>query len=244
MRWPLPKTSWDDKDPDLELPPSAAMPKSQGSAWNLTSCNRLIAERIEGRKHEKHIRALEGAKGMVDHTPPPEHNHLRTKPKTKMLQEDRAAEIQLENRILLQKMLNIDTKLSPLSSEAMQDQRVTPRTMHGDTQRRELDRITNENQAMLRRLQSAQPSISTQQWYDDEIERQALKFRLSQNSCRGRAARLRMPDKPQQSLLPRLGGAGGRSFGEDDWAELSNNELEMHLHQLENQRANVPAIGY
>ena len=41
---------------------------------------------------------------------PQEFPHLKHKMKTRELQKDRANEIQLENRILLQKMLNIDTR--------------------------------------------------------------------------------------------------------------------------------------
>merc|ERR1711953_1353439 len=102
------------------------------------------------QRHERHIRALEGTRGMVDHSAPREHSHLRSKPKTRKLQEDRAAEVQLENRILLQKMLNIDTKPSQFSGESLASQRVAPRSLHGGANRRELDRITHENQALLK----------------------------------------------------------------------------------------------
>lgn len=213
------------------------MPKFAGNAWNLTACNRLVAERIESNRHDKHIRALEGTRGMVDSSAPKEHTHLRSKPKTRKLQEDRAAEIQLENRILLQKMLNIDTKPSQFSSDNMTSSRVQPRSLHGEAQRRELDRITTENQDLLKRLQNAKASIDPRGWEDEEVDRQALKYRLSQNSCRGRAARLRMPDRGSGSdRLPRI---GGMPYGTDDWAGLSNSELDSKLRQLE--RGGQPA---
>lgn len=207
------------------------MPKYTGNAWNMSACNRLVAERMENNKHDKHLRALEGTRGMVDHTAPKEHKHLRSKPKTRKLQEDRAAEIQLENRILLQKMLNIDTKPSQFSSEALTSQRVPPRSLHGESQRRELDRITEANQDLLKRLQSAKASIDPNRWEDEEVDRQALKFRLSQNSCRGRVPKLRMPDRPTGSdRLPRI---SGLQYSSDDWAELSNAELDNRLRQFE-----------
>eukprot|EP00929_Paragymnodinium_shiwhaense_P071658 TRINITY_DN3640_c0_g2_i1.p1 TRINITY_DN3640_c0_g2~~TRINITY_DN3640_c0_g2_i1.p1 ORF type:complete len:222 (-),score=37.69 TRINITY_DN3640_c0_g2_i1:150-815(-) len=219
------------------------MPKPVGNIWNLTSCNRLVHERLVGRQHERHCRALESARGLIDHTPPEEQAHLRSKAKKHKLQEDRAAEIQLENRILLQKMLNIDTKPSTLSTEMMKSTRVTPRTMNGLAQRRELDRITSENQALLRRLQNVQPSISTAQWYDEEIDRQALMFRLSQNAARGKQPGLRMPDKLQASqYTPRLSSYGHRA-SDADWTELSNAELEKHLYELETSRGNNPALA-
>eukprot|EP00929_Paragymnodinium_shiwhaense_P071657 TRINITY_DN3640_c0_g1_i1.p1 TRINITY_DN3640_c0_g1~~TRINITY_DN3640_c0_g1_i1.p1 ORF type:complete len:227 (-),score=40.72 TRINITY_DN3640_c0_g1_i1:195-875(-) len=217
------------------------MPKPVGNLWNLTSCNRLVHDRLVGRQHERHCRALESARGLIDHTPPEEQAHLRAKAKKHKLQEDRAAEIQLENRILLQKMLNIDTKPSPLSAEAMNSSRVTPRTMNGLSQRRELDRITAENQALLKRLQDVQPSISTAQWYDEEIDRQALKYRLSQNAARGKQPSLRVPDKFQASAsqyyTPRQGGNYGHRASDNDWTELSNAELEKHLYELETMKS-------
>mmetsp|Transcript_48380 Transcript_48380/g.149456 ORF Transcript_48380/g.149456 Transcript_48380/m.149456 type:complete len:223 (+) Transcript_48380:142-810(+) len=204
------------------------MPKS-GPAWS--SCNRLIAERMENSRHDKHLRALEGTRGMVDSSAPKDHTHLKSKPKTRKLQEDRAAEIQLENRILLQKMLNIDTKPSQIAAESSTRDRVQPRSLHGESQRRELDRITGENQDLLKRLQNAKASVDPRGWEDEEVDRQALKYRLSQNSCRGRAPKLRMPERPPVSdRLPRI---GGMAYGSDDWAALSNAELDGRLRQLE-----------
>ncbi|CAK0802174.1 unnamed protein product, partial [Prorocentrum cordatum] len=144
------------------------MPKSNGNMWNMAgnACNRLVAERMEMRKHEAHLRALENTRGAVDSKKPRrgDHVHLRHKAKTKKLQEDRAADIQLENRILLQKMLSIDTK----PSQAFKDLQAPPpaRTLHGVAQRRELDRITDANQSLLQRLQNAKPTIDPIKWED------------------------------------------------------------------------------
>jgi len=211
---------------------------TKGNLWNMTACNRIVAERTQIRSHEKHIQALESTKGLVDATQPKDHAHLRSKPKTRKLQEDRAAEIQLENRILLQKMLNIDTKPSELS-DAMHAGSVKPRSLHGQAQQRELDRITTENQALLHRLQNTKPSIDPRAWEEEEVDRQALKFRLSQNSATGRVAKLRMPvtmpvgkapGGPYGSL-PRIGEKGARN--EDEWAELTNSQLDLKLRDLE-----------
>merc|ERR1719298_129354 len=110
----------------------------KANSWNATHCNRITSERTERARHEKHLFALQTIRGAVDHYTPADQPHLRAKLKTKKLQEDRAAEIQLENRILLQKMLNIDTKPSDLSSETMVKNRVKPKSLHGGSQRREL----------------------------------------------------------------------------------------------------------
>eukprot|EP00441_Pelagodinium_beii_P015408 CAMPEP_0197659342 /NCGR_PEP_ID=MMETSP1338-20131121/47309_1 /TAXON_ID=43686 ORGANISM="Pelagodinium beii, Strain RCC1491" /NCGR_SAMPLE_ID=MMETSP1338 /ASSEMBLY_ACC=CAM_ASM_000754 /LENGTH=214 /DNA_ID=CAMNT_0043236223 /DNA_START=139 /DNA_END=783 /DNA_ORIENTATION=- len=203
----------------------------------MTACNRIIAERTQTRSHERHIHALESTKGQVDASQPKDHAHLRSKPKTRKLQEDRAAEIQLENRILLQKMLNIDTKSSELA-DAMNAGSFKPRSLHGQAQQRELDRITTENQALLHRLQNTKPSIDPRAWEEEEVDRQALKFRLSQNSAAGRVAKLRMPNNAQPqprgpyNALPRIGEKSARQH-EDEWAELTNSQLDLKLRDIE-----------
>jgi hypothetical protein len=207
------------------------MKKNSGNVWNMpqNSCNRLVAERIELRRHEKHIRALENTKGLIDNKLPAQ---LPTsKSKTRKLQEDRAAEIQLENRILLQKMLNIDSKPSEFSTEALGGVHVPPKSIHGGKQRRELDRITDANQKLLQRLQNVKPSIEPLKWEDEEVDRQALKFRMCQNSNRGRAVQLRMPDRVLDDRLPSIGHGG--YLAEEEWAGLTNAELDQHLRELE-----------
>lgn len=216
------------------------MPK--GNLWNLSACNRLVAERTEVRRHEKHIQALHHTKGQIDAKQPQEYTHLRSKPKTRKLQEDRAAEIQLENRILLQKMLNIDTKPSQIA-DAMNKEVVKPKSLHGDAQRRDLDRITSANQALLQRLQNTKPSIDPRAWDEEEVDRQALKFRLSQNSSAGRVAKLSMPMQiPALGVQSRFPWIADRTMqNEDEWAELTNSQLDVRLRELEHR---APQGGY
>jgi len=214
------------------------MKKINGNSWSMVAGNRIIAERQEQDKHERHLHQLHNVRSSIDNQPPQEHAHLRAKLKTKKLQEDRAAEIQLENRILLQKMLNIDTKPSDLSSETMVKNRVKPKSLHGGSQRRELDRITKANREMLARLQSAAPSVDPRQWEMEEEERQALKFRLSQNAYRYRKNQnLRMPN--------RFGGEGSASYegpqGDgEEWDRFADEELNRQLEEFKLSSHNQP----
>jgi hypothetical protein len=156
------------------------------NSWNVLSGNRIIQERQRWFSQDQHIRAIQQSKGLVDHRPPLEHPHLAKKLKTKKLQEDRAAEIQLENRILLQKMLNIDTKPSDLSDAAMKKERVRPRSLVAASQRREYDRITKENYNLLKRLQEVPSSMQASSDIEEE-DRQALKLRICQNAMRSKS---------------------------------------------------------
>lgn len=211
------------------------MKNNNANLWSTSSCNRLVAARIAGRQHAKHIENLTtGCRAVSDHNPPVDVPHLRKKGKKQKLQEDRAAEIQTENRILLQKMLSIDTKPTEFSPFALGNERVAPRSICGPAQRRELDRITNENQGLLRRLQSVQSDFDVRGLNDLENDRLALKCRLSQNSCRGRTLNLPMPKAMSVPSLPRI---GPQRFKEDDWARLTNNELDNRLLELEQNHA-------
>merc|ERR1719269_219068 len=166
-----------------------------GNLWTRAVANRITAERLERDQHEKHLAALRHVKCSIDNRPPPVHTHLANKLKTKKLQEDRAAEIQLENCILLQKMLNIDTKTSDLSGKNLNGRSgAKPRSLSAGVRRRELDRITQENRRMLNRLQCAAPSIDPLKWEAEQEERDALKVRISQNANRyRRGPSLKMP---------------------------------------------------
>lgn len=209
------------------------MPRSVGNLWNQSSCNRLIAERMESDKHDKHLRALQRMRCQVDNQAPKEHKHLQEKMKTKKLQEDRATEIQRENRVLLQKMLSIDVKQTDLNREMVVNQRHQPRSLNSGVQRKELRRITERNQQMLTRLQGARGVYNTRTWEDEEVDRQALKFRLSQNACRGRSSGLKPPERPNPShRLPPIPGLHSNG-GSEDWTALSDDELDRRLRALE-----------
>lgn len=223
----------------------SAMEKLNGNIWNVSACNRLVNERNADRRHEKHLRALEATKTMVDNSAPADHPHLRTKSKTKKHQEDRSAQIQLENRILLQKMLSIDTKPCPVSGETLLSQRVPSRSLHGEAQRRELDRITAANQEMLRRLQNARPSMELQALEEKEMDRQGLKYRISQNSTRGRMMKLPMPEQ-SAGRMSLSKATGSTKLLKDDWEHLSAYELDRQLfdfERLHSSSSQKPAIG-
>jgi len=210
--------------------------KNNGNLWNMTTCNRLVNERNESRRHRKHIDALECCKAATDHSAPMECSHLKNNANRKGKQEERAAEIQLENRILLQKMLDIDTKPSEFSVENFSARSSLPnRTLHGEKHRRELDRITYANQRLLMRLQNAKPSIDVHAWEQEEMDRQALKYRMSQNSARGKSFKLPMPSIRAAAAVQHLPSLGNQSarFREDDWSRMTNSELDQKLLALE-----------
>ena len=95
----------------------------------------------------------------IDNSTPQRFPHLQHKLKTRELQKDRANEIQLENRILLQKMLLIDARQAQ-SPQEIADRKRGPRSLHAGFQSRELDRITRENRELLKRLEATSTGTS------------------------------------------------------------------------------------
>jgi hypothetical protein len=208
------------------------MRKCNNNAWNVLSGNRIIQERGRWAEQDKHIRAIQRVKSLVDHKAPQEHPHISKKLKTKKLQEDRAAEIQLENRILLQKMLNIDTKPTDLSAVAMRKERVRPRSLVASSQRREYDRITKENHNLLRRLQDVGSEMHAASYDIEEEDRQALKLRICQNAMRSKScADLPVPPRRRvlgpRSKLPPIQTAADvlERYGEYDAEDLDSNGM-------------------
>jgi len=73
----------------------------------------------------------------------------------------RYTEIERENRILLEKMSNI---MQGHKSNLFQANQVAKPSLNRDQRKKELLRITLENQAILKRLQEKQPTYSVTQW--------------------------------------------------------------------------------
>ena len=100
-------------------------------------------------------------KPAIDNKPPKRHNHLRKNMKREQMMEERFAQIERENRLLLEKMSfimqrdTLDNKCSALKYG---------RSLNKAFRKRELQRITQENQAILRRIQAREPNYNHLDW--------------------------------------------------------------------------------
>lgn len=115
----------------------------------------------------------------IDNKPPKEMSHLKNKRKAKLIMEERNAEIQLENRILLDKMLNIDKERKRQAQRTCNKMYHVRRRLHhhlymmiivkGEaieeaTQRRQQEYrqwggLAHQNKKMLNRLTAVPPAI-------------------------------------------------------------------------------------
>jgi len=88
--------------------------------------------------------------------------HVRNNLKKEQMLEERYSEIDRENRILLKKMTEI---MRQQASETPRETRHPgPQSLNRDARKKELLRITKENQTILKRIQQAQPVYNHIEW--------------------------------------------------------------------------------
>lgn len=223
--------------PPAVTPKKLVSPEKRG-AWNVTSCNRLVADRNEQRSQGKHLYSLYGAQSQYDyHAPKKTSCFTLLNKKAIQMREAKEAEIRRDNGTLFQKIAHIHATPSRLNPGSLVSQYFTPRSMHEDETRQENCRIGVENRKMVTRLQEAAPTIQTRRWLTEEQDRQALKRRVSQNAFRNRLRNFRMLGMPprQRSAQSRASWCwrtSSRASG-SDWAELSDAGLDKCFYELE-----------
>lgn len=124
--------------------------------------NRLCNQRKQQRAHALHLEKLKHVKAVTDTSQPYAYGleHVRSNMKREQQLEDRYAEIDRENHILLQKM----SEIMRTPTLSMQPDTRGPNSLNKDHRRRELVRITRENHHFLKRIQQAQPVYNHVQW--------------------------------------------------------------------------------
>mmetsp|Transcript_89048 Transcript_89048/g.157739 ORF Transcript_89048/g.157739 Transcript_89048/m.157739 type:complete len:293 (+) Transcript_89048:110-988(+) len=128
--------------------------------------SKACAKRVREREHAMHKQRIQAMKPEID-TMPPETlglDHLRNNLKREQMLEERYHEIDRDNRILLQKMSDIMKHPSVKSGAGGQN---AGASMTRTARKADLQRITQENHAILRRIQQAQPVYNHVHWEED-----------------------------------------------------------------------------
>jgi hypothetical protein len=141
--------------------------------------NRLCAKRLEEAKHARHVEKLNKIRAGIDNKLPvsASFTHLRSNPKREQLMEDTYTEIDRANKVLLQRMSEIIKQPSEMS--CISTKKKFNRSLNHESRKKELQRITNENLAILKRIQDIQPAYDHVSWeHDYRRTREYMK-----NSC-------------------------------------------------------------
>ena len=116
--------------------------------------NKQCHARFVKKCQETHKKKLHEMKCSIDNQEPKRHPHLRKNLKKEQLMEERYAEIERDNRLLLEKMSYIMRHSSLDNDNQMQ----YAHSLNREQRKRELQRITRENQNILGRIQAAEPT--------------------------------------------------------------------------------------
>jgi len=139
--------------------------------------NKIVAKRHRENVRRIHKQKLQAARAFTDNKEPDVYalQHLKVNMKKEQMLEERYNEIDRHNQLLLHRMTEIIRHPAPHQV----DRGPGPTTLNKDRRRRELVRITQENQSILRRIQEAQPVYNHLKW--EESYRQAERY--MQNVC-------------------------------------------------------------
>lgn len=128
--------------------------------------NKQCHARLVKKRQDAHKKKLAEMKCSIDNSEPKRHLHLRKNLKKEQLQEERYAEIERDNRLLLEKMSFI------MSHSNYEENQNYAHSLNREQRKRELQRITKENQHILARIQAAEPTYNVGIWVEHEKQHQ------------------------------------------------------------------------
>jgi len=124
-------------------------------------------------------------KKSINNAPPEIPGFLRSRAKQEKMKEVRANVIQYENRVLLDKMMDIEKKKTALNPSSISKKVFVPgRTLNTVKRIKELKKINDENKFLLKRLQSTNSVYSVDKWLSDDKKHVEVKRNISQNARR------------------------------------------------------------
>lgn len=131
--------------------------------------NKICSRRIQQREQDLHRDRIKNMKSQVDTRTPrvATLEHVKVNLKKEQMMEDRYTEIDRDNRILLKKMTDIMKQQNAPSVTPRGPVSGGPVSLNKDARKKELLRITKENQTILRRIQQAQPVYNHVEWEDE-----------------------------------------------------------------------------
>lgn len=135
------------------------MPNQSSAMHRATPMGRSM-QQWRKTQQELHRARLKSIKPSIDNQEPRVFTHLHTKKKREQLLLDRYSQIEKENRILLEKMAEIMGRPTFQPKPNV----VQLRSLNAEARRRRLKRITEENQQILKRIQTAGPNYDHRVW--------------------------------------------------------------------------------
>ena len=137
--------------------------------------SRVCCKRWQERSYMLHRKKLSDIKPSIDNKTPQMYPHLYQKLKKAQKDEELCSVIERDNRTLVKRMTEIMQRPGIDTHNTIQ-----PKSLNREARKRELLRITQENQKLLRRIQARQPTYNHLAW-EQERERSEI---LCERICR------------------------------------------------------------
>ena len=128
--------------------------------------NKACHARFVKAQQERHKKKLREMKASIDTKEPhTRQGGKRRNPKKEQMMEERYAQIERDNRLLLEKMSYI---MRHQSMDIREDTGEYSQSLNRERRKRELQRITRENQNILGRIQATEPTYDHLAWAEHE----------------------------------------------------------------------------
>lgn len=138
--------------------------------------NKIVFKRMVDKNRQIHLAKLGNIKSTISRAAPYSFNKATANRKKAQVNEDRLTEIERENKLLLDKLTTI---MRSSSQNPAVDQNNT-RSLNKDLRKRDLVKITIENQALLRRLQDQRPIYNRQAWNNERKQQEVYLKNISE----------------------------------------------------------------
>lgn len=165
----------------------------------LSSPNKIVARKVDERNKIIEERRLQHIKCSVDQETPATFRTIRVNRKRMQQKEERAIEIERENKILLDKM----TRIMNVPKSPTQQKEFRIKSLNRDLRKRELVRIAVENQSILKRLQEKKSSYDRNEWIEYRKKTEYYLKNISQFPVTARS-HVRSPTSPRDQLESQL----------------------------------------
>jgi len=164
---------------------------------------------------------------------------IQTRPKNnKVTNKGKFNEIEQENELLLGKLVEISRKKSPLFSVSVENTAGNVKSLHAPYRKKEMMRISMENEAFARRLVSQQSTFNQKKLKDDYKKHRELVGNLKRvSTCQPKTLPKKLPPLKIESQAPQVE-AETKNIPSKELA--SNEESKFNSHQPPQGKIEAP----
>ena len=140
--------------------------------------NKIVEKKSQERTREKQLKKLQEIKPVVPDERPSSFKPFRRNLKRQTREEERYSEIERCNRLLLERLTGL---MKHKNKDFINEQhQFRVRSLNRDSRKRELVKITIENQNLLKRIQNQKSEYSVQSWLESHRQEQKILQNISE----------------------------------------------------------------